>query len=314
MGNMDFYFGQWTNEKIKAATKETQENATIYFDMRPFYKNTQIELENLNKCLFKERPDLILQVEAANNNDLLFLSQLRNIKKLYFANYESLAEIKEIAHLTFLKIYNVNTKTLDIGFLEGLQNLNTLYITGKIKNIEMIGKCTNLETLYLSTTINNYDFMRTLDKIKVINIDSCNASNDLGLMNKLTLEELSLTQISKLENICTLKNFGTLKKLKLSASKLKKLPEMSGLLDLQELELNLMKSLENPEMISTLPSLKKLKLGEINVKLNAEQFYFLTEMKSLREIDFRFMDFNKKRIEKLNKWFQENGKENMVKK
>jgi hypothetical protein len=35
-------------------------------------------------------------------------------------------------------------------------------------------------------------------------------------------------------------------------------------------------------------------------------------METLKEIDFEFIDYNKTRIEKLNKWFMENGKGNIV--
>lgn len=193
-----------------------------------------------------------------------------------------------------------------------MNNLYELQLTGKVKNIEAIGKCKNLEKLYLSTTINNYKFMQPLDKIKIIFIDYCTASNDFTLLNKQTLEELSITTINKLENVNAIKYFSALKKLRLSASKIVKLPKMNKLENLRELKLELMKAWENPEIIKTLPSLEKLKLEEINTKLNAERFYFLTEMKTLKEIDFRFMDFNKNRIDKLNKWFIENGKENIL--
>jgi hypothetical protein len=300
---------KWTIEKINTIANEISENSIIYFN---FCINSLAELENLNEYLFKKRPDLILRFATENNNDFTSLYLLKNIKKLSLFNYDSLDEIKNINHLTFLEIYNSNKKALDISFLEKLNNLHELRLTGKVGNIEMIGKCKNIEKLYLSTTINNYKFMQLLDGIKIIYIDHCIASNDFTLLNKQTLEELSITAINKLENIDTIKHFSTLKKLTLSASKIKKLPEMNKLANLRELRLELMKAWENPEIIKTIPSLEKLKLEEINTKLNAEQFYFLTEIKTLKEIDIRFIDFNKKRMDKLHKWFKENGKENML--
>ncbi|MGB4812418.1 MAG: hypothetical protein WBP13_08075, partial [Methylophilaceae bacterium] len=41
--------------------------------------------------------------------------------------------------------------------------------------------------------------------------------------------------------------------------------------------------------------------------LKAEQFYFLSEMSTLKALDFRFIDVNKGRIDKLNKAFKEKG-------
>jgi hypothetical protein len=55
-------------------------------------------------------------------------------------------------------------------------------------------------------------------------------------------------------------------------------------------------------------------LKEINTKLNSEQFYFLTEMKTLKTLDLRFMDYNKKRIENLIKIFKEKNKDGILKK
>ena len=312
MGKLDLYTGKWTKQKIDEAVTETRENGTIYFDMRPFYKNTRAGLEKLNERLFKKRPDLILQIVTENNEDLLLLPQLENIKKLYFSNYESLDEIKTMRHLTSLEIYNVNKKALDTGFLEGLDALRDLSVTGKVKNIEAVGKCKNLEKLYLSTTIENYAFAQPLDNIKTIFIDNCIAPGDFTLLNKQTLEKLSLTQIRGLENIDAIKNFPSLKRLKLSASKIKTLPKMNSLLNLRELDLRGMKIWDNPEVIKTIPLLEKLTLEEINTKLDAERFYFLTEMETLSEINFRFMDFGKKRIEKLTARFAQSGREHII--
>lgn len=299
----------WTIEKINAAVNETRENGLIHFN---FYNNTQAELENLNEFLFEKREDLILNYATEDENDLALLSSLKNIKKVRLSNYDSLDKMKNINHVVYLEIYNVNKKALDIGFFEELHNLRELRLTGKVRNIEMIGKCKNIEKLYLSTTTDNYDFARPLNKIKILCIDHCTASSDFTLLNKQTLEELSITQINKLDDIDTIKDFASLKRLALSASGIRILPAMDKLVNLRELRLELMKIWENPHIITTIPSLEKLELEEINTKLDAETFYFLTEIKTLKEIDFRFMDFNKKRIDKLNTWFIENGKENIL--
>lgn len=303
---------KWTLEKINMAINETRENGLIYFNMHPSCNNTQDELENLNEYLFKKRPDLVFRFATENNNDLTFLSSMKNIKKLSLFNYELSNEIENMSQLVFLEICNVNKNALDIGFLEELNNLCELRLAAKIKNLEMIGKCKNLEKLYLSTNMDNYNFIRPLNKIKAIFIDHCTASNNFTLLNKPTLEELSITSISKLEDIETIKDFTTIKKLKLLAPKIKKLPEMNKLINLRELNLELMKVWENPEIIKIIPALEKIKLDEINTKLEAERFYFLVEMETLKEIDFRFIDFNKKRKDKIRKWFIKNCKENII--
>lgn len=302
---------EWSIEKINDAVSDVRENGIVYFDT---YINTQAELENLDEQLFKKRNDLILHYEIKNKNNTTSLSPLENIKKIKTNNYDPSIGLENINNLKYLEINNQNKKTVDILFLEGLDNLQELYLSGKFSNIEIIGRCRKIEKLYLMTTIVNYEFMQFLNRIKKIWIDSCQAPDDFVLLNKPSLEELSILSIKNLGNIDAIKYFSTLKKLKLSASKIKKLPDLSKLVNLHELELKTMKSWENPEIIKTIPFLKKLRLEEINTKINAEQFYFLTEIKTLTEVNFKFIDFNKKRIDKLTEWFIENNKENIIKK
>ncbi|MDR1626130.1 MAG: hypothetical protein LBT33_06275, partial [Spirochaetia bacterium] len=194
---MDEYtWNTWNIKKIMAAINETSDNGLICFNMR---YNGQDELERLNEHLFKKRPDLILRFSTENSNDLTLLPPLKNIRKLSLFNYESLNQIKNMRHLLFLEIYNTNGKVLDIGFFEELNNLIDLRLTAKVKNIEMLGKCESMESLYLSTTIENYNFTQTLNKLKIIYIDHCTASNDFTLLNKQMLEKISVTQINRLE-------------------------------------------------------------------------------------------------------------------
>ncbi|MDR1452001.1 MAG: hypothetical protein LBI57_06725, partial [Helicobacteraceae bacterium] len=163
-----------------------------------------------------------------------------------------------------------------------------------------------------STTLKDYTFIKPLNKIKSIMIDYCIASDDFTLLNIPALKELGLSSIKSIENIDAIKDFKTIEKLYLSGAKIKLLPDMSKLIKLETLYLNNLKAWENTEILKTIPNLKHLELREINTKLEAERFYFLTEIETLNEIEFKFIDFNKKRIDLLNKWFIKNGKENII--
>ncbi len=110
-----------------------------------------------------------------------------------------------------------------------------------------------------------------------------------------------------------IENFKNLISLNIDASQLKKLPQLDNLKKLKKLKLGNMKKWENPEVLQTLPVLEELELQEINTKLKAEQFFFLAEMTTLKTLDFRFMDFNKNRIEKLINYFKLTGKEDILK-
>ncbi|MDR1315232.1 MAG: RNA 2'-phosphotransferase [Spirochaetales bacterium] len=132
--------GSWTIKKIHDAVNKTRENGSIHFN---FYNNTQSELGNLNDFLFKKREDLILNYTTENKDNFALLPSLKDIKKLRLRNYDALDPIKNMNHLVYLEIYNVNKKYLDIGFFEGLHNLRELRLTGKVRNIGMIKKCKN---------------------------------------------------------------------------------------------------------------------------------------------------------------------------
>jgi len=57
-----------------------------------------------------------------------------------------------------------------------------------------------------------------------------------------------------------------------------------------------MKSLRDIANLWTAKQLEVLELKEINTAIKAEAFAPLRDMESLRQIDFRFIDFNKGRI------------------
>ncbi|CAI6075866.1 hypothetical protein PAECIP112173_02396 [Paenibacillus sp. JJ-100] len=57
-----------------------------------------------------------------------------------------------------------------------------------------------------------------------------------------------------------------------------------------------MKSLRDIEYLWTASALEVLELKEINAALKAEAFVRLAEFEQLRQVHFRFIDFNKGRI------------------
>jgi hypothetical protein len=301
---------KWTFEKVNKAIAEAKENDIMYFD---YYCNTKKELEMLNKNLFNKRPDLILHISKANNDHSDLMKNLKNIKKLYLAD-KNMEYFRNISQLLYFEVNTIGSSyTWDLICIEGLTDLLELRISGKTKNLDIIGNFTNLEKLYLSTTVKDYNFIKPLNKIENIMIDSCTSDNNFTLLNKPSLKELSICSIKNLEDIDTIRNFRSISKFHLAASRIKLLPKMDNLKELKELRLDLLKLWENPEVLKAIPKLERLELNDINTKLEAEQFYFLTEMQTVKEIDFRFIDFNKKRIDLLNKWFVKNGKESILK-
>ncbi|MDR1348149.1 MAG: hypothetical protein LBJ63_06965 [Prevotellaceae bacterium] len=307
---------EWTKEKICETVKEIKQNGIINYR---FGYNKPIELEYLNEYAFSERPDLILNISPNNRDyiltqrELLLLSKLNNVKKLHLNNINNtyLLPVRNMKNITSLEITTFNSIT-DLLFIDEFIQLKELIVRGTVRHMEAIGKCSSLEYLHLSTTINDYGFIKPLKHLKSICIDNCLSTNDFSLLNKPSLEDISIISIQRLKNTDSIKELKHVKKIRLHAIKLKVLPAMDSLTNLRELELSHMKSWENPEIIKTIPKLEKLKLCNITTELKAERFYFLSEIKTLKELDIRFIDRNKTRINKLTGWLTENGKQHII--
>lgn len=189
--------------------------------------------------------------------------------------------------------------------------MKKIRLSGIFSEIGALAECITLEKVSLATTITSFDFLRPLTKLASLNIDSCATPFDFKAFNHSTLTDLSLSAIHNLQQVDDLAAFENLQKLHLHAVKLELLPELHKLTSLHTLTLAHMKSWRNPEALQHLPALVNLEMTEINAKVKAEQFYFLFEMTSLKKLDYRFIDFNKKRIEALNNECRRRGREDL---
>lgn len=305
----------WTKAKMKEAVEILRPNASVTF---AFGAEKLSVLKELNETVFNVRPDLIFHVWSLSDNriitnkELTLLTKMDNVKKLYLNSFNNtlLQQISAMIQLTSLRLGP--NKKLDISFIEKLTFLTEISLTGSFVDMEPLSSCNELTTVHLSTTIKSFSFFNPLNKIEKLNIDNCIATNDFSPFNKPTLTNLSITSIKMLENVDTLAEFDNLNSLRLDASRVEMLPNLSKLTKLQKLELCYMKVWKNPEILQTISILEELELREINTKLKPEQFYFLTEIKTLKKLDFRFMDYNKNRIEKLTKIFKEKNKDNIL--
>lgn len=307
----------WTKAKMEKAVEILRPHAAVTF---AFGAEKLSVLKELDEGVFKLRPDLIFHVWSVSDKrnitdeEFTLLTKMRYVRKLHFSGFNNtnLQPVSEMTQLTSLQLEP--NKKLDISFVEKLSLLTNISLTGSFVALEPLSNCIELTTIYLSATMNSFSFLESLNKIEKLSIDHCRTSNDFSWFNKPSLTDLSITSIKMLENVDSLAGFENLESLKLDASKVKTLPNLIGLKNLKKLELATMKVWGNPEVLMSLPKLEELELNEINSKLKAEQFYFLTEIDTLKTLDFRFMDYNKARIEKLNKIFNERNKDHILKK
>ncbi|MCP1996315.1 hypothetical protein [Flavobacterium sp. HSC-61S13] len=307
----------WTKAKMEEAVEILRPHAAVTF---AFGAEKISVLKELDEGVFKLRPDLIFHVWSVSDKsmitveELALLTKMRHVRKLHFSGFNNttLQPVSEMTQLTNLQLEP--NKKLDISFVEKLSLLTNISLTGSFVALEPLSTSSELTTIYLSATTNSFSFLKSLNKIEKLSIDHCMTSNDFSWFNKPSLTDLSITSIKMLENVDSIAELENLNTLKLDASKVKILPNLIGLKNLKKLELSNMKVWENPEVLMSLSKLEELQLNEINTKLKAEQFYFLAEIDTLKTLDFRFMDYNKARIEKLNTIFNEKNKDHILKK
>jgi hypothetical protein len=278
----------WTTEKMQDAAANLALNATLtfYFNL----ENVSV-LAELNDSVFKQRPDLIFNVQKkpdANITDAEFaqLALMSHVKKLALrcanTTLDGLSGMQQLGHLvlTPYKKHNLN-------FIKPLKNLTILHINGKFDDLAAIGACTSLNRLLMCCPIDSFAFVKSLSNLSTIEIDSCTVTADFSDLNIASLKTLGLSQIKNLENVDFLAAFTQLEHLRLLASKLKTLPDLSLLKKLTKLNLNYLKVWQNPEILQSLSNLQLLRLEEINPKLSAAQLYFLADMPTLKTVDYR---------------------------
>ncbi|GAB1856428.1 hypothetical protein MHTCC0001_12630 [Flavobacteriaceae bacterium MHTCC 0001] len=308
----------WTPKKMSNAVKNLRNGGSIGFASG--YEKLS-RLTELDEKVFSVRGDLILHIWSVEKNNkfteeqLQVLSNLKNIRKLKLSGFKN-SNLQQIENLDKLEqIIIVSNKSLDISFLEKMPNLKHLSLIGKYNDLKILSDCKNLEKLYLQqTTIDNLNFLLPLKKLSHIMIDYSRVNCEFKPLEQSNIYDLTITSITNLRDVSFLKKMKNLKKVRIDASKVEFLPDFLELEKLEYLELNYMKVWKNPEVLKTIKSLKVLKLKEINTKLKAEQFYFLSTMDTLVEIDYKFIDFNKGRIKKLNDFFEKEGKSTLIKK
>ncbi len=303
----------WDDAKIQAAVENVRPNGCISFNLS--LENLTV-LRTLNERVFKARPDLIFDIyknsrSAMSEAELNELAQMTHVKKLFLrcAN-TSLTAIANMQQLNYLRL--APYRQLNLDFMHVLKNLNHVHLAGSFVGLNVLQNCSALEHIFISDQIDSFAFVSTLQKLNSLEIDSCTVTADYRPLNKSSLKHLSLTQIKKMDNVDFLVNFSHLQSLRLHASIIRQLPNLSKLVNLTALKLEYLKAWENPDALQSLTGLQALELEEINPKLMAEQFYFLTKMPCLNSLDYRFIDFGKKRISALNSHFKIVQKEHIL--
>lgn len=305
----------WNEDKMDKAILQLRNRATINFVVG---LDEMHDLRKLDEHVFAKRPDLILNV---SNTDVKgryseeFLEALAGLKhvtalQLDLKQPQDLSILSALQKMEFLNTRSPKKQNLD--FIRNYKYLNYLALSGKFPDLSPIEDCIRLSTLVLNCDIDQLDFVVDLPFIEYLALDHCTLAGSLEVLADSNIRMLRLSSVKNLTEIDAVGALHHLVFLHLSLPKIERLCDFSHMKNLRQLELDFMKSLQEIENLWTADQLEVLELKEIHKGIKAESFERLTEMQSLRQVDFRFIDHSKGRIAAMRQQMIEAGKGHLL--
>ena len=173
----------------------------------------------------------------------------------------------------------------DLAILARFPRLNSLWIEGHTKHIEVIGELTALEKLSLrSITLPDLSPMLPLRALKALEI-KLGGTRDLALLPRIgEVRYLELWLIRGLEDVAPIGGMASLRSVFLQALKrVERLPDFSGAPNLRRVHLMQMKGLRDLRPLATAAALEELLLVEMP-QLQVEDLRPLTTLPRLRAV------------------------------
>lgn len=289
----------WTTRKMRHEALKLGLGHILYFNA---HLSSVDELAQLDEIVFATRPDLVLQVSPGNNDRhdqavIDALLSMRNLRALRISVRKK-QDFSPLSGLQQLRSFGLITKKpVSIQFLEELTELEQLSFDGTPESLAPISHSVNLKRLFLQkVTIDSLEVIRALPKLAMIGVDVAIFRCAPGDLNIVPLRHLRLTNNRELADYSFLSRFTRLQSLELSSGQMTVMPDLHALPKLTYLVLNYLPKVTAIENIGTAPAIEKLELRDINPKLKAEQFQFLTRMPCLKQLCMEFIDHKKTRI------------------
>ncbi|MFD2114296.1 hypothetical protein ACFSTH_01095 [Paenibacillus yanchengensis] len=306
----------WTVEKMSAAVKQLRNRATISFVIGVDRTEDLVELD---KRVFAKRPDLILYIWNRDAKTPCPEELLKTIAamqyvaalKLDLQQPHDLTMLSAMKQMQFLNVVSPK-KAQSLAFIHHYKQLTYLELHGKFDDLAPIAACKQLNTLVLNCTIEQLDFIVDLPLLQYLSIDSCDVKGPLEVIAHSSVTMLSLSSIRNLRDIQAVGEMYNLEFLSLVLTKVEQLCNFSKLDKLRQLELSSMKTLRDVDNLWSAKRLEYLELKELNTAIKAAAFAPLAKMPHLRQVDFRFIDFNKGRIAAMKAQLEQAGKGHLI--
>lgn len=215
------------------------------------------------------------------------LQLLTNLRRLEigYVNEEvhDLSTLSELKKLEVLRIDHFNNDTeYDIAFLSGMIHLKELTMAGSnldVRNLSVLYGMPQLESLELRGIkgLKELGFVQNMPNLHRLVVDSCPLTQISELNGKLSLSEVSLTDMSSLTDVSALATLTGLTKLNLTGNwNLSEVPSLSDLSSLTEAVI----SKRYLSALQGAAQLKRLKLVD-----TGGQDYSLSVLASLAQLE-----------------------------
>jgi hypothetical protein len=225
--------------------------------------------------LIVDRPDVQLYVYGRASEDLDFLRYFHGLRRLHLALYE----LQDIAGFAHLKggleelTFGTTKRKFSLRFVEGLPQLEKLFLAGHNKDLPAIGSLARLRRLGLSgITLPDLSLLLPLAKLRELSIFLGGTTNLAMLPRFPELEDLFLMRITKLSDLSVLGQLEGLKSLRLDWMRnVTSLPNLAPLGRLDNVVLDTMKGLTDLSPVAAAPALRRLTITALP-QLTAENF------------------------------------------
>ncbi len=208
-----------------------------------------------------------LDIADDSELDISIFSGLKTLTLDYVDDRDNLDEIGKLKNLESLKIdYLDNGKKNTLDFLSSLTKLKSLELefatdTG-IANSNVFYGLPSIEKLILLhvSDLKSIDFIKTMPKLHSLTINSCPIISIEPIRDNITITELSLNDLSYLNDISALPTLTSLRKLELDDVEVstEAIPSLDSLSMLTELRI----SGEYLDAISGMTGIEKLTIGD----------------------------------------------------
>jgi len=292
----------WTPRKMRDAARVLRDGAQVSFE---FGLDDIEKLAVLDATVLSARPDLVLVVSTwepdgprrpMRDDELDALVALPNVRRLMLRGFvdrpsERLGDLRRLEWLT------VGGRISDLRFLAKLSRLKKLELSLAVPDLAPLAACRSLRKLLLyGQTLRSFAPIAPLSRLETLGLYSGTLRANLAELAVLPkLVELSVSSNRDVTDVDGLAALTGLARLRISQPRVVRLPDLSRSRRLVDVELIGMKAWSNPEILATLPAVRRLELREIGPAARAERFFPLAGIRSLRELDIRFLDYGKRR-------------------